>query len=248
MDPQPLLTRRPIICTRCMHGHAVDVIPGRENTPTEYHCVFCGNYAIVGKPARWPFMEVIKDTTRPEEKKATPDHNDTGSSPMQVGESLKPKKEEKSMQPKCFTEGCDKPAQAVGLCDLHFHDRFGITVAEYRENKQHRTESVASVVARLKGEPRVRVKPEAIEKAVAEGRITPEKGKRLLNELKPAPPPEPPKPEPLRVEVQQPEPSCTVVIDPELLDRLAARAKGLYRTPDQQASYYISRGLRRDGA
>lgn len=96
MDPQPLLTGKPIICRRCMHGHMVETITGRANTPVEYHCGFCGNYAIVGVPAKWPFMEVVKaESSKPlesgsgshavvDEKRAA----SQGSSPMQVGESL----------------------------------------------------------------------------------------------------------------------------------------------------------------
>jgi hypothetical protein len=73
-----------------MHGNSVEVITGRANSPVEYHCG-CGNYAVVGKPARWPFMEITKDTTPPEEKKAGETFAAAfcpGSSPIQVGESV----------------------------------------------------------------------------------------------------------------------------------------------------------------
>lgn len=135
LSVQKLLTGKPIVCTRCMHGHAVDVITGRENAPTEYHCGFCGNYAIVGVPVRFPFMEVTKDTTRPEERKTAPDHNERGSSPMQVGESLKPKKEKKVMaKKKCEAPGCDKKSWMKGLCHKHYVDKYGEYVPEKKGN------------------------------------------------------------------------------------------------------------------
>lgn len=232
MDPKPqvqlLLTRRPIVCTRCMHGHCVDVITGREKTPTEYHCVFCGNYAIVGMPARWPFMEVVKAEKQPDIGiPASVPSDNTGSSPLQVGESLKPKKEEKSMaKPTCAVEGCKKPLAAVYLCEDHFKDEYGITVAEYKANKRHRTDSASAVAARLKGE-----KPEPKEKK------------------QPAKPPAAPvtgipATEQCQQVMQQEGVPLSLYLYPELLELLTEAAKAEWRTPEGQAAYLIEKAVR----
>jgi len=230
----------------------VEIITDRMNSPVEYHCGFCGNYAIVGVPVRYPFMEVVKGP-KPEiknieiSKNIKSDHDDSGTSPMQVGESLKPKKEEKVMQPKCFREGCDKQAQAVGLCDLHFHDRFGITVAEYRENKLHRTEAAKSVAARLKREEKPMSKKESNPRPEDVGAV------------RPAPPPPPPKPAPLRVEVKQPAPppvpepkapapepfeqNRMVSIPMEVYEKIVQLAEQEYRPVGMQIQYLVHKGM-----
>lgn len=178
--PQPLLTRRPIICTRCMHGNRVEVITGREKTPTEYNCG-CGNYAIVGVPARWPFMEVVKSESKPVQKVAQSDHDEHGSSPMQVGESLvkslnnipgniprRPqvletiadnidedcKQEEpmpgKKRNPECKREGCAMEGPFHGFCAKDFTAEYGISYNQYSRAKKYRGEDPRDVAIRIK--------------------------------------------------------------------------------------------------
>lgn len=135
MDPkpqvQPLLAGRPI-CPRCMHGHQVEVITDRANSPVEYHCG-CGNYAVVGVPAKWPFMTPQKAEQQPDigiPASVKPD--DSGSSPMQVGESLKTKKEEQMA--KCSYPGCEKGVWVKGLCHKHYKEEHGEYVPRYKGN------------------------------------------------------------------------------------------------------------------
>lgn len=44
-----------------------------------------------------------------------------------------------------------------------------------------------------------------------------------------------------------PIPLIQLFLDPELLEKLTARAKAEYRTPEQQANFYILQMLKRDG-
>ncbi len=164
-DPKPqlLLTRRPIICSRCMHGHQVEVITGREKTPVEYHCG-CGNYAIVGMPAKWPFMEVVKEPVNNSVKYSSdvkPANNisQNYSSPMQVGENiiqeklkskmLEPqKKAPTSKLPECKVEGCTMRAGIRGVCAYHFHKEYGISYDTYLRNRKGPYEDPKAVAAR----------------------------------------------------------------------------------------------------
>lgn len=245
MDPKPavqlLLTRRPIICRKCMHGNQVEVITDRMNSPVEYHCG-CGNYAVVGMPARWPFMEVTKDTRPPKEKKAGETFTAafcTGSSPLNIPRNIpepaqqavitekktakkcKPEKEKKMGKPKCIIEGCEKLLAAVHLCEDHFREQYGITVEEYKANKRHRTETPAMVAARLKGEKSM-----------------------LKKEKQPAKPPAPPVTGIPATENDGPVPILQIFLYPELLEKLTAAAKKEWRTPEGQAAYLIEKGMR----
>lgn len=254
-DPKPqlLLTRRPIICTRCMHGHAVDVITGREKTPTEYHCVFCGNYAIVGVPAKWPFMEVVKQkSTNIEISKNIKSDNNNGSSPMQLGESLavkqkaeprvrlskpaqqpvKKAKEEKKMAQqvlKCSVDGCEKPRSASGICTDHFLERYGITDTIYREHRQFATEGPARVARRLKADLVQDTTANDVEKQETKA---PEPEKR---EAKTWPGEDLP--------IAKGDEVIRIALDPDLLKKLAEKAKEAYRTPELHAAYLVSKGL-----
>jgi len=238
--PQPVLTRRPIICTRCMHGNSVEIITGREKTPFEYHCG-CGNYAVVGMPARWPFMEVVKasPSVNPANNISRNDLveniSEKRGSPLQVGESLTVKPANNipkniPRQPQARKTIADKTAQdckqeepMVTEKDCKEH---GITLEQYKANKRWRTEPLKSVSARIKWQRNP--SPEDV------------------GAVRPAPPPPPPKPAPLRVEVKQAEPEpvplLQIFLDPELLEKLAKRAKAEYRTPEQQAAYLIDKG------
>jgi hypothetical protein len=153
MTSQPLLTDSPIVCTRCMHGHQVEVIvaQGMLHGSVEYHCG-CGNYAVVGKETRWPFMVAVKrDKKEPETGiPASVKVDNTGTSPMQTGERIAGK-EESMIAPhvKCSKDGCSNAIAASRLCDGHFLEEYGITASQYRENKLFQTESPVKVAARL---------------------------------------------------------------------------------------------------
>ena len=125
-------------------------------------------------------------------------------------------------KPTCSREGCREPSEAAYLCADHFKDVYGITVDEYRSNKRHRTDSVAAVAARLKGEepaPRVRAKPEAVQKAIEERKIT----ARAPGSTQP----------PNAVEI-------VVTMSQERYEEFKAWAEKNYRTPELQAAYVIN--------
>lgn len=217
---QPLLSGRPI-CTRCDGNYPAETIHDRDNSPAEYHCG-CGNYAVVGKPARWLFMVPKKAEEKPDigiPASVKPDSS--GSSPLQVGESLKPKKE-KPVKKKCSHPGCEKDVWVKGLCHKHYKEEHGEYVPRYKGNG----------VVVPKKEARVTLKPEAIQKAVDEGRISQEKGARLLNETTG------------QVMQQEAVPLFHIFLDHELLEALTEAAKKEYRTPELHAAYLIDKGLR----
>lgn len=151
--PQPLLSRRPV-CGHCLHGHMVEVVAGRANSPVEYHCGYCGNYAIVGVPARWPFMEVVKadPSVNPANNISRKDFGENisknCSSPIQVGETLRPEKESVSILPKCKAEGCSKLGGIRGFCAKHFNMEFGISYDTYLRNRKDNNEDPKAVAAR----------------------------------------------------------------------------------------------------
>ncbi len=209
------------ICSKCDGNYPLEIINERENSPEEYHCG-CGNYAVVGMPARWPFMEVVKSEENYSKKYSTDcDHCETGSSPLQVGESLKPKKEV-PVKKKCSHPGCEKDVWVKGLCHKHYKEEHGEYIPERK----------GTGVVVPKKEPRVKLKPEAIQKAVDEGRISQEKGARLLNETTG------------QVMQQEAVPLFCIFLDPELLEALTKKAKEEYRTPELHAAYLIDKGVR----
>lgn len=237
--PQPLLTRRPIVCTRCMHGHAVDEISGKGNTPTEYHCVFCGNYAIVGIPAKWPFMVAVKAEKRRSDIgiPASVKSDNNGTSPMQVGEKLR-KQEEPMSTFKCKHPGCDKRGAVAGYCNNHFKERYGITAEQYRAEKRGRKEDPMVVAERVReyslaaSKARVDRASETFHAAMEE-----EKEKHPVTGI--------PATEPFReVTGQGAIPLIQIYLDPELLEALTVAAKKEYRTAELHAAYLIDQAVR----
>lgn len=91
-------------CSKCGRTDFVEVITDREKISAEYHCAFCGNYAVLGVPTRWGFVEVVKDTVK-----------------------TKPEKEGKTMSKSgiCKFEGCTKKILAGGYCYRHYKEVHG---------------------------------------------------------------------------------------------------------------------------
>jgi len=256
--PQLLVSGRPIVCTRCMHGHLIDAIAGGLNVPTEYHCGYCGNFAIVGVPARWPFMEVVKGNSDFDQKVVREEKENavlsSGSSPMQVGESLVksrvnyskniPRNIPEPAQQAVITEEktaekC-KPKQEERMND--FFKKYGMTEEEYKANKNYRLESPARVAKRL-GKTGTEVA------LAAEAKPTkPEPEKR-----KPAPETKPPKEEPKAAPTETEKPRkaigvigkdfITIVCKDEFIERIKERADIEFRTPEQQVAYYLHKGM-----
>jgi|GEM_PF-7115242 len=281
MDPkpqlQPLLNpHRPIVCAHCMHGHQVEVITGRANSPVEYHCG-CGNYAVVGVPARWPFMVAVKEpvtysTTYFSGVNPANNINANSSSPMQLGESLiekrrkgemlKPLKEEKSMGRHliCKVEGCEKYGAFFGFCATHFRVEYGITYYTYLKNRAHNGEDPKSVALRIKTDDHLnsvdagRKNPPAAETKPPK----PEKEKPVRETKEPAAETISPKEESKAApdETQKAgkpiglvgKDFITIVCKEDLIDRIREHANAEFRTPEQQVAWYLHHGMKACGA
>lgn len=244
LNPQPLLTGKPIICRRCMHGHMVETITGRANTPVEYHCGYCGNYAIVGVPAQFPFMVAVKresnfDQKVVRERKAPPDQTESGSSPMQVGEALlKPKKEEKSMaaNARCKVDGCEKFGAFHGFCATHFREEYGIAYYQYQRNRQSDGEDPREVARRIK----------------ADNLLTLEKKEKEQQKPEPTPAPgtKPPLPETPWVKSETKAPAAEpleknrmVSIPVDVYEKIVQLAEQEFRPVDMQVQYLLHKGM-----
>ena len=201
-----------LVCSRC---GSQSIVPEQKYVVgvgwVSYpKCLKCGSVKV---EERW--NEVKQEPQQAQE---------AASSPMTVL-----KKEERMTRKKCSYPGCDKGSWLKGLCHKHYIEKYGEYVPVKKGNG----------VVLPKEEPRVRVKPEAIERAVAEGRITPEKGARLLKEGH-----EKAKEEfAYQVSPPEPIPLIQLFLYPELLEALTAAAKKEWRTPEGEAAYLIEKGL-----
>ena len=206
-----------LICGKCGSNYIVqdyEQVPGLPGHIKYLKCMKCGCRNIKEK----------KLTNSEISKSVNPANNISRShSDENISESESKKQEVKIMaKPTCSREGCREPSEAAYLCADHFKDVYGITVDEYRSNKRHRTDSVAAVAARLKGEepaPRVRAKPEAVQKAIEERKIT----ARAPGSTQP----------PNAVEI-------VVTMSQERYEEFKAWAEKNYRTPELQAAYVIN--------
>lgn len=269
---QLLLAGRPI-CTRCMHGNQVEEIKGRMNSPVEYHCG-CGNYAVVGMPARWPFMEAVKGPANQTVNPANNiSRNDSGrnisencSSPLQVGESLVksrvnyskdiirkfPRPAQRAVITEKKTAEKCKPKQEERMDD--FFKKYGMTEEEYKANKNYRLESPARVAKRL-GKAGTEVAPAAEAKPT---KPEPEKKKPVPETKAPAAETIPPKEEPKATPPETAKPGkpigvigkdyITIVCREEFIDRIREHANAEFRTPELQVVYYLHKGMEACGA
>jgi transcription elongation factor Elf1 len=98
-------------CSKCGRTDFVEVITDREKISAEYHCAFCGNYAVLGVPTRWGFVEVVKDTVEKIE-------------PTECKPKLEIVKKEARMGKygTCKFEGCTKKILAGGYCYRHYKE------------------------------------------------------------------------------------------------------------------------------
>jgi len=142
-------------CSKCGRTDSVEVMHGGEKTPAEYHCTFCGNYAISGVPTKWEFLEVVKGNSDCDLKVVREEKENkalsSGSSPLQVGESLTVKPDKNvptSKLPKCKIEGCTNTSWIRGVCADHFHKANGTSYDTYLRNRKDRDEDPKTVAAR----------------------------------------------------------------------------------------------------
>ena len=209
-----------LVCSRC---GSQSIVPEQKYVVgvgwVSYpKCFKCGSVKV---EERW--NEVKQEPQQAQE---------AASSPMTVL-----KKEERMTRKKCSYPGCDKGSWLKGLCHKHYIEKYGEYVPVKKGNG----------VVLPKEEPRVRVKPEAIERAVAEGRITPEKGAQLRNESHnkaveefayPVTPPEPEKSKPA-----QHCPNLALYIPDELYAKIVQLAEREYRPVAWQVQYLLHKGM-----
>ena len=213
--PRQIDTHPPLECGKCRHTDQIEI------KDDEIHCHFCGNFAIIGMKSRWPFRNIGLS-------KVVNQGNHVGKSPV---EGTKKEGKMGTYGKTCAIPNCEKKSWLKGLCHKHYIEKFG----EYVPVKR------GTGVVVPKKEPRVKLKPEAIQKAVEEGRISQEKGARLMHET--------------TVQVMEqgenrkdpaPLPGLRIIIPDKLLEKLAIVAEREYRTVNQQAAYFVTKGLERE--
>jgi hypothetical protein len=235
-----------------MHGHQVEVITGRENTPTEYHCGYCGNYAIVGVNAQFPFMVAVKAES---ESAVVSEDVWKGlahySSPMQVGESLvksgvpRARQFTRRAQQAVSTE--EKPAEKCKPKEESMDDFFlkhGITREEYKANKKYKLESPARVAKRMgrtgqaeQAAPQYEQKlslPETKPPQDEQGTPKPEKkvAARVIGWVGKD-----------HITIIGCKDYITIVAKEEFIEKIKEAADRDFRTPEQQVAYYLHKGM-----
>jgi hypothetical protein len=134
-----------------------------------------------------------------------------------------------------------------GYCAKHFNEAFGISYGQYKKHKTARGENPANVAERIRemelqaAEERVRKAKEGIEPACEEHR---ERHETEKSEQKPSESePKPGKVEPKPAVSETGIPLFQIFLDRDLLDKLTARAKAEYRTPELEAAYILHKEL-----
>jgi hypothetical protein len=110
-----------LTCSKCGHHDQIEHVTTRWGN--EIHCHFCGNVAIEGVKARWPFVErKVYGSSPVLEAIRIIKAYEIAQSPLTTFEG-----QEVSMatKPKCSVEGCPKKAHVKGICDRHYREQFG---------------------------------------------------------------------------------------------------------------------------
>lgn len=245
----------PLKCGKCGRSDGIEI------NSEEIHCRHCGNYTFVGRPARWPFVKFVKKDSEYAQNYAGANVNPANisdekvQSPMQVGENITDnikesckhpepakkisKKEQEIKEEKvmatCKTEGCDKWATIHGLCNKHFHDKYGISAKKYNDNKEFKGEPVERVIERIR-EKSLQESEKRVEKARNEFYDAMECEKEKQAETK-APVNETKAPADETVEI-------VVTMSQERYEEFKAWAEKNYRTPELQAAYVLNQVFR----
>lgn len=227
LQTQQPLYHRPITCSKCSHDDRVEI------RGEEYHCSGCGNYAYVGRPARWPFVAKQGNNIPKIIPAVNPANNISSKDP---GENIS--REEQTKQEEPMDE---------------FFEKHGITLDEYKAKKLYKCESPARVVARLVTQKTPPQNPEKVPDA------TVQKAAKDIKEMFPkvkTPEPETKVPIP---ETKGP-PTLkesghvfatklpTVLISIDMYEKIVQLAAEEFRTVDLQAQYLIHKGLLSLGA
>ncbi len=124
-----------LVCTKCDRSET-------EREGNEIHCRNCGNVAIDGVNARWPFKEreMKKETGATQEimaegsicPTAAKNLSNNGQSPLQLAQGIREKEADMSKK-KCSIPGCEKVSWIQGLCHRHYTEKNG----EYIQKKRY---------------------------------------------------------------------------------------------------------------
>jgi hypothetical protein len=221
-----------LVCTHC---GSQSVVHDREYVPgTGYvyrpRCMKCG---------REKFKEVAKEPVKPAD-------NITGNytSPMQVGEKIKKEKIMSTPVLKCIVDGCDEPVSASHLCAGHFQGQYGITVAEYRDNRRWKTESPKKVATRMKNEDEAdRIKRNQDAKETFDKAMQEEKEKREPEQKTPKPEAKVWPGEDIVAE-EKAETSILLILPNSLIQRIEKAAIDEFRPFHMQVAYYLHHGMK----
>ena len=140
--PRQIDTRPPLQCGKCRHTDQIEV------KGDEIHCYFCGNFAIVGMRARWPFrtlgeakhqnIEISKDVNR----------GDNGDTP--AVQDKKTKEAPMGTYGKtCAIPNCEKKSWLKGYCHKHYIEKFGEYVPENPFKNRAKKEPMPKVDRKL---------------------------------------------------------------------------------------------------
>ncbi len=123
-----------LVCTKCGCTEA-------ERDGYEIHCRFCGNVAVDGVNARWPFKEreIEKETGATQEimaegsicPTAAKNLSNNGQSPLQLAQGIREKEADMSKK-KCSIPGCEKVSWIEGLCHRHYTEKNGEYIPKKR--------------------------------------------------------------------------------------------------------------------
>ncbi|MHB8110520.1 MAG: hypothetical protein ACYDHW_10870 [Syntrophorhabdaceae bacterium] len=196
------VTRMPIGQENSQSAKKVNAL--RDNRPSGSAC----DTVSTKTPNGLNLPDVIAQSGSPSpgahSMKVESDHDESGTSPMQMGERLKKEGKRMAGHKKCKVEGCKKSGQFFGNCAAHFRAMYGITYGQYTTNRRETGEDPQVVALRVENKDEAdRIKrgqdaKETFDQAMAEEK---EKNMGMKQETpipagaaKPAPPPPPPKP------------------------------------------------------
>lgn len=222
-----------LYCTKCEHTGYIK----RDDKAEETHCSWCGNVNIDGVKPRYPIVK--KESKNIELSKPVNPVEKSGESlqsPMQVTESTH--KQEVNTMATCSKEGCNKKAWVKGYCAKHYTEVYG---EPYKPPSE-----VAKAAVRRKTKKEKPLKPPFAKAPETPKQSVPET-KTQVSETKP------PKTETVtpNFEINRMKldgnPCLLIPCNNELLKTINERAEREFRTPEQQAAWYLHQGMRACG-
>ncbi|MHB8109782.1 MAG: hypothetical protein ACYDHW_07090 [Syntrophorhabdaceae bacterium] len=223
----------------CLHCKSQSIVYDREYVAgTGYvdrpRCLKCG---------RDKFEDVEKTQSNISQKVAQSDHDESGTSPMQMGERLK--QEGKVMHKQCEVAGCKKSGQFKGHCMFHFREVYGISYKEYLENRREVGEDPQVVALRIENvDEAARIKRGQDAKETFDKAMQEEKEKRN---------PEPKKPEAKAwpgediIAEEKAETAILITLPNSLVERIEKAALEEFRPFHMQVYYYLHHGMKAVG-